>query len=72
MRAEDLKAYRERYAAVARREAARTSSLEERLSQLASLMASVDAMGWRDALAAGDDEVWARWQKLRRAGGYIR
>lgn len=69
MNADDLKAYRARFDAVRRRERELRGTPEDRLVQVAALMASVDAMGWRDALAAEDAKVWARWQRLRRAAG---
>jgi hypothetical protein len=28
-------------------------------------MASVEAMGWTDALQEGDEEIWMRWQAIR-------
>ena len=63
----DLRAYRRRWRRVAEREqeTLAAASVEERLAQVAALMASVDAMGWRDALD-DDGPVWARWQRLRR------
>jgi hypothetical protein len=45
------------------------ASVETKLRQVAALMMSVDAMGWRDALAADDDLVRQRWQALRRHHG---
>jgi hypothetical protein len=38
---------------------------EEKLAQVASLMASVEAMGWTRALQEGDAEIWRRWQTIR-------
>jgi hypothetical protein len=68
MDADDLRAYRARYEAVRVRDQETRGTAAERLAQVAALMASVDAMGWREALA--DDEViWARWQRLRAAYG---
>jgi hypothetical protein len=46
------------------------ASVEDRLSQVAALMASVDAMGWREALS-DDGPVWARWQRLRQRSGCL-
>lgn len=70
MNADDLKAYRARFEAVRQRERASRGTPKQRLGQLAALMASVDAMGWREALASEDARIWARWQRLRRAAGY--
>jgi hypothetical protein len=41
-----------------------------KLSQVAALMASVDQMGWREALAAEEEEVRDLWVRLKRA--YLR
>lgn len=68
MEAKDLEAYRARFETVRRRGAETRGTVADRLAQLAALMASVDAMGWREALA-DDEQVWARWQRLRRAHG---
>jgi hypothetical protein len=38
---------------------------EDKLGQVASLMASVEAMGWTHALQEGDAEIWRRWQTIR-------
>lgn len=46
----------------------RRASYEDKLAQLASLMASVDDFGWREKLAADDDRIRALWMKLRAAG----
>jgi hypothetical protein len=71
--AADLRAYRDRWRLVAQRErvALARTSVRERLSQVAALMASIDAMGWRDALS-DDAPVWARWQRLRLRAGSTR
>jgi hypothetical protein len=45
----------------------RTTPLDRKLRQLAALMASVQALGWTEALAAEDAEVRARWNRLRAA-----
>lgn len=68
MAASELIAYRARFEAVRRRGRDTRGTIADRLASLAALMASVDAMGWREAL--GDDEpIWARWQRLRHAHG---
>jgi len=51
------------------REELRAADPAVKLRQLESLLTSVDAMGWRDALAEGEDEVRERWIKLRKAYG---
>lgn len=68
MDADDLRAYRARFEAVRVREQETRGTVAERLARVAALMASVDAMGWREALA-DDDVIWARWQRLRLAYG---
>ncbi|HJY81783.1 MAG TPA: hypothetical protein VKK81_11955 [Candidatus Binatia bacterium] len=45
----------------------RTTPLDRKLQQLAALMASVQSLGWTDALAAEEAEVRARWNRLRAA-----
>jgi hypothetical protein len=68
MDADDLRAYRARFEAVRVREQETRGTVAERLAQVGPFMASVDALGWREALA--DDElIWARWQRLRHACG---
>jgi hypothetical protein len=49
------------------REQAMDATLEEKLEQLASLMASVDEFGWRKQLEEGDDRVRDLWVRLRAA-----
>jgi hypothetical protein len=41
--------------------------LDHKLRQLAALMASVQSLGWTDALAAEEAKVRARWNRLRAA-----
>jgi len=45
----------------------RTTPLDRKLRQLAALMASVQSLGWTDALAAEEAEVRAHWNRLRVA-----
>jgi hypothetical protein len=49
------------------RDEAREADMDTKLTQLASLMASVDDFGWRDALS-DDTEVWQLWARLRGLG----
>lgn len=72
MTKEEALAYKERYEAVNALdiEALRSMSDTEKLSQVAALMASVDQMGWREALAAEEEEVRELWVRLKRA--YLR
>jgi hypothetical protein len=52
--------------AVSQRDELRAMTDAEKLAQVASLMASVDAMGWTQALQQGDVEIWMRWQTIRK------
>jgi hypothetical protein len=63
--------YRARYRALEeyQDEELRRASAEQKLEQLAALMASVDAMAWRKGLAEDDEVVWRRWQLLRHRFG---
>lgn len=66
MTRDDLLAYAKRWQLMEEREIEelRTASPGHKLRQVAALMASIDAMGWRD----GPDEdmrVWRMWQRLR-------
>lgn len=72
MTKEEALAYKERYEAVNALdiEELRSMSDAEKLSQVAALMASVDQMGWREALAAEEEEVRELWVRLKRA--YLR
>ena len=45
----------------------RSTPPEEKLRQLAALMASVEALGWSEPLQAGEAEVRERWRRLRKA-----
>lgn len=60
-------AFKARWALVNAAEIAelRSTSLEVKLQQLASLMASVEQMGWGPALAAEEEKVRERWHRLR-------
>ena len=68
---EEAARFRERWALVRRAEIEelRSTPPEVKIRQLAALMASVREMGWDEALAAEDEEVWARWQRLREILG---
>jgi len=62
-------AFKARWALVNAAEIAelRSTPMEVKLRQLASLMASVEQLGWGPALAAEEDEVRERWTRLREA-----
>jgi hypothetical protein len=47
------------------REEGKKSTTETKLIQLASLMASVDDFGWREALAEDDERLRRLWMRLR-------
>jgi hypothetical protein len=72
MTKEEALDYKEGYEAVnaLEIEEIRSMSDAEKLSQVAALMASVDQMGWREALAAEEEEVRDLWVRLKRA--YLR
>lgn len=53
----------------AEREELRTTPPAVKLRQLAALMASAASFGWTEALAAEEQEVRERWQRLRRHYG---
>jgi hypothetical protein len=53
----------------AEREELRATPMELKLRQLAAMMASVDQIGWTEALAAEQAEVRERWKQLRKAYG---
>jgi len=65
----EARAFRARWQAVnaAEVEELRGTPVEEKMAQLAALMASVDASGWAEALEAEDTKVRERWSRLRRA-----
>ncbi|HWR73908.1 MAG TPA: hypothetical protein VN604_12120 [Nitrospirota bacterium] len=45
----------------------RRMSMDDKLRQLAALMASVDSFGWRELLAGEEKQVRERWNRLRKA-----
>lgn len=69
MKGSEANAYKARWALVNAEEVEelRRTSLEQKIGQLASLMASVKQLGWDTALAAEESEVRARWMRLREA-----
>ncbi len=69
MTRDELLDYKQRWRLVEVREIEelRAALPEHKLRQVAALMASVDAMGWREKLA-DDLPVWMRWQKCRLTG----
>ena len=60
--------FRERWAAVdaVDLEELRSTPIEDKLRQLAGLMASARALGWIQPDRVDDQETRDRWQKLRR------
>jgi len=62
-------AFQKRWDAInrAEREELRNTSVSDKLHQLAALMASIDQLGWREALEEEESEVRDRWNKLRKA-----
>ena len=65
----EAEAYRARWQLVnqAEIEELRNTPLEVKLRQLAALMASVNQMGWTEAMASEVDEVREKWRRLRAA-----
>lgn len=63
----EAKAFRSRWDMVNAAEQAelQATSLDQKLRQLAALMASVEPLGWTEALAAEGTEVRDRWNRLR-------
>jgi hypothetical protein len=71
MTKEEAKAWKARWERVnaAEREELRATPPEVRLRQLGTLMEWARVFGWTDALTAGEQEVRARWKRLREALG---
>lgn len=69
MKRSEANEFRSRWALVNAEEVEelRRTSLDHKIGQLASLMASVKQLGWDTALAAEESEVRARWLRLREA-----
>ena len=67
----EARAYLDRWRAVNKAEIAelRATPIEQKLAQLAAMMASARALGWQTHTEAETRAVRARWQKLRRALG---
>jgi hypothetical protein len=65
----DAKSFRDRWARVnaAEIEELRNMSFSDKLAQLAALMASVQPLGWQEALAEEEQQVRERWLRLRKA-----
>ncbi|GMQ89838.1 MAG: hypothetical protein BMS9Abin10_0173 [Gammaproteobacteria bacterium] len=64
-------AFKARWARVeaAERDELRATSIDQKLRQLAALMASVAKLGWNEALAAEEIQAREQWQRLRQAYG---
>jgi hypothetical protein len=67
----ELKAWCDRWALVnaAEIEELRNTPPAVKLRQLAALMASVDQLGWTDALAAEEAQVRENWLRIRKGYG---
>ena len=65
----EAQAFRTRWELVnaAERAELQATPLERKLHQLAALMASVEPLGWTEALAAEEAQVRRRWNRLRIA-----
>ena len=63
----EVQAFRRRWEMVNAAEQAelRATPLEDKLRQLAALMASVQSLGWTAVLAKEETEVRVRWNRLR-------
>lgn len=46
----------------------RRTPIMTKLKQLASLMFSVEELGWKKMLGSGESEVRKRWNRLRKLG----
>ncbi len=64
-------AFKARWArvAAAERSELRAASTDQKLRQLAALMASAPQLGWNEALAAEEIQARRQWQRLRQAYG---
>lgn len=64
----EAQAFKGRWEAVnaAERAELRTISVTQKFRQLAALMASVEELGWTEALASEEAEVRNRWNQLRQ------
>ena len=62
------RAFKARWAAVnlAEQRELQTTSIDQKARQLAALMESAEAVGWKEALASGETEVRERWNELRK------
>lgn len=65
----EARAFQKRWRAINKieREELRSASVADKLRQLAALMASVDQLGWREALDEEEIRVRDRWARLRKA-----
>lgn len=71
MTKQEARAFVRRWALVnaREREELRATPPEQKLRQVAALMASVHLFGWDRALAAEEDDVRSRWVRLKHAYG---
>jgi hypothetical protein len=71
MTREEAAEWRSRWSRVneAEIEELRRTPVSVKLEQLAAMMSAALEMGWTDALGRGEEEVRARWKRIREAGG---
>lgn len=67
----EARAFRARWRAVnqAERQELRAATPELKYRQMAALMTSVDALGWRELLAVEEEQVRQRWIQIRKVLG---
>ena len=65
------RAFKARWAAVnlAEQRELQTTSIDQKARQLAALMESAEALGWKEALASEETEVRERWNTLKKKYG---
>jgi hypothetical protein len=71
MTREEAQAWQKRWELVnkAEREELRRTPMEQKLRQLAAMMAAARELGWTEKMAEEEGEVRERWMRLRRVLG---